>query len=198
MTKRLIALLSVFALLTAFVSGLNAAEVPAKKKKQTPQGLYLTAKEAHDMVKADPAKVLFVDTRTPEELYFVGYTDMIDKNVPLAYVDYTKIKEKKGKAKFASVMNPKFTQQIEEALKAKGLGQGDAIILICRSGSRSAKAAKILDKAGYKKVYTVVDGFEGDKDKQTHKRTVNGWKNAGLPWGYTFHKEKFILERPVK
>jgi len=198
MTKRLIALLSVFALLTAFVSGLNAAEVPAKKKKQTPQGLYLTAKEAHDMVKADPAKVLFVDTRTPEELYFVGYTDMIDKNVPLAYVDYTKIKEKKGKAKFASVMNPKFTQQIEEALKAKGLGQGDAIILICRSGSRSAKAAKILDKAGYKKVYTVVDGFEGDKDKQTHKRTVNGWKNAGLPWGYKFHKEKFILERPVK
>jgi rhodanese-related sulfurtransferase len=174
---------------------LNAAEVPAKKKKQTPQGLYLTAKEAYEMVKADPAKVLFVDTRTPEELYFVGYTDMIDKNIPIAYVDYTKIKEKKGKAKFASKMNSKFAQQIEEALKAKGLTKEDKIILMCRSGSRSATAAKILAKAGYKNVYTVVDGFEGDKDKQTHKRTVNGWKNAGLPWGYTFHKEKFILER---
>jgi rhodanese-related sulfurtransferase len=195
MTKKLISLLALFALVTAFVGGLNAAETPAKKKKQTPQGLYLTAKEAYEMVKADPAKVLFVDTRTPEELYFVGYTDMIDKNIPIAYVDYTKIKEKKGKAKFASRMNAKFTQQIEEALKAKGLTKDDKIILICRSGSRSAKAAKILDKAGYKKVYTVVDGFEGDKDKQTHKRTVNGWKNAGLPWGYTFHKEKFILER---
>jgi len=198
MTKRLIALLSVFALLAAIVSGLNAAETPAKKKKQTPQGLYLTAKEAYEMVKSDPGKVLFVDTRTPEELYFVGYTNLIDKNVPLAYVDYTKIKEKKGKAKFASVMNPKFTQQVAEALQAKGLSQGDSIILICRSGSRSAKAARILDKAGYKRVYTVVDGFEGDKDKQTHKRTVNGWKNSGLPWGYKFHKEKFILERPVK
>ena len=198
MTKKLMSLLTIFALMSAFVSGLNAAEVPAKKKKQTPQGLYLTAKEAHDMVKADSAKVLFVDTRTPEELYFVGYTDMIDKNIPIAYVDYTKLKEKKGKAKFASVMNKKFTQQIEEALKAKGLTKDDKIILICRSGSRSAKAAKILDKAGYKNVYTVVDGFEGDKDKNTHKRTVNGWKNAGLPWGYTFHKEKFILERPVQ
>jgi len=198
MTKRVIAFLSVFVLFAAFVSSLNAAEVPAKKKKQTPQGLYLTAKEAYNMVKSDPAKVLFIDTRTPEELYFVGYTDLIDKNVPLAYVDYTKIKEKKGKAKFVSVMNPKFIQQVGDALQAKGLSQSDPIILICRSGSRSAKAAKILDKVGYKKVYTVVDGFEGDKDKQTHKRTVNGWKNSGLPWGYTFHKEKFILERPVK
>ncbi len=198
MTKKLISFLMVFGLMSAFVTGLNAAEVPAKKKKQTPQGLYLTAKEAYEMVKADPGKVLFVDTRTPEELYFVGYTPMIDKNIPIAYVDYTKIKEKKGKAKFASVMNPKFVQQIEEALKAKGLGKDDKIILICRSGSRSAKAAKILDKAGYKNVYTVVDGFEGDKDKTTHKRTVNGWKNAGLPWTYKFHKEKFIPERPVK
>ena len=198
MTKKLMSILTIFALVTAFVSGLNAADVPAKKKKQTPQGLYLTAKEAYEMVKADPAKVLFVDTRTPEELYFVGYTDMIDKNVPIAYVDYTKLKEKKGKAKFASVMNKKFTQQIEEALKAKGLTKDDKIILICRSGSRSAKAAKILNKAGYKNVYTVVDGFEGDKDKNTHKRTVNGWKNAELPWGYKFHKEKFILERPVQ
>ena len=185
----------ILGLVGLFSTTLNAADVPAKKKKQTPQGLYLTAQEAYDMVKANPDKVLFIDVRTPEELYMVGYTDMIDKNIPIAYVDYTKIKEKKGKAKFASTINKKFKDQVEAALKAKGLTKDDKIIFMCRSGSRSTKSAKVMDKAGYKNVYTVVDAFEGDKDKTTHKRTVNGWKNAGLPWGYKFHKEKFTLER---
>ncbi|KKK55851.1 hypothetical protein LCGC14_3070400, partial [marine sediment metagenome] len=35
--------------------------------------------------------------------------------------------------------------------------------------------------------YTVVDGFEGNRNTDRSspdfgKRTVNGWKNAGLPW----------------
>jgi len=35
--------------------------------------------------------------------------------------------------------------------------------------------------------YTVVDGFEGDRNKDPSspnygRRNVNGWKNAGLPW----------------
>jgi len=188
-------LLAVIAIGLMGVASLSAADVPTKKKKLTPQALYVTAKEAHDMVKANPAKTLFVDTRTPEELYFVGYTDMIDMNIPASYVDYTKLKEKKGKSKFASSINEKFVAEIEAALKAKKLTKEDNIILMCRSGSRSAKMAGILDKAGYKKVYTVVDGFEGDKSKDEHKRTVNGWKNDKLPWGYKFHKEKFILER---
>ena len=195
MVKKLLSAMIILGLVGLFSTTLNAADVPTKKKKLTPQGLYITAKEAHDMVKANSAKILFIDVRTPEELYMVGYTDMIDKNIPIAYVDYTKIKEKKGKAKFASTMNAKFKDQVEAALKAKGLTKDDKIIFMCRSGSRSTKSAKIMDKAGYKNIYTVVDAFEGDKDKVTHKRTVNGWKNAGLPWGYTFHKEKFTLER---
>lgn len=171
-----------------------AADAPTKKAKQTPQGLYLTAKEAHDMVKKDPSKVLFVDVRTPAELYFVGYPDMIDINIPTSYIDYTKFKEKKNKVKFASHKNEKILQQLEAALKAKKLTKDSDIILICRSGSRTGRLATILNDSGYKKVYTVIDGFEGDKDKN-HKRTVNGWKNAGLPWGYKIVKEKFILER---
>jgi rhodanese-related sulfurtransferase len=60
---------------------------------------------------------------------------------------------------------------------------------MCRSGSRSAKAANLLAKAGYKKVYNIYDGFEGDKVKDTSsyfkgKRMVNGWKNSGNPWSY--------------
>ena len=196
MFKKIIASLFVFAFLSSGFTAANAADAPAKAKKQTPQGLYLTPKEAHEMVKASPEKVLFVDVRTPEELYFVGYADGVDKNVPLAYVNYSKL-NKKGK-KFASALNDKFVSQVETALKDKGLSKDDNIIFICRSGDRSAKAAGIMDKAGYKKVYTIVTGTEGDKDKETKKRTVNGWKNDGLPWTYKFNKDLFQYDAPFK
>ncbi len=195
MKKRVTTLLLALGLVASLATAVSAAEVPTKKKKITPQALYVTAKEAHDMVKAEASKILFVDVRTPEELYFVGVPEGIDKNIPIAYVDYTKIKEKKGKSKFASHLNKNLIPQLEAALKAKGLTKDDKIILICRSGSRSAKVAKKLDKAGYKKVYTVVDGFEGDKSKDKKLRTVNGWKNAGLPYSYKFNKDLYILER---
>ena len=44
--------------------------------------------------------------------------------------------------------------------------------------------------AGYKNVYNIIDGFEGGKSKKTKHRTVNGWKNAGNPWGYKLMKKQ--------
>lgn len=64
---------------------------------------------------------------------------------------------------------------------------------MCRSGSRSAKAANLLDQMGYKNVYTILDGFEGDKAKSGPNkghRVVNGWKNSPLPWSYKLAKGK--------
>ena len=196
MFKKIISSFIIFGLLAISATLATAADMPAKKQKQTPQGLYLSPKEANDMLQADAAKILFVDVRTPEELYFVGHAKGIDKNVPLAYVNYSKL-NKKGK-KFASAKNKKFVEQIEAALKEKGLTKDDKIILICRSGDRSATGAKILDKAGYKNVYTVITGTEGDKDKETKKRTVNGWKNDGMPWNYKFNKDVFQYDNPFK
>jgi len=187
-------LLAVIAMGMMGVSALNAGDVPSNKKKVTPQGLYLTPKEALDMVNKDPKKVLFVDVRTPEELYFIGYPNAIDINIPTAYIDYTKFKEKKDKVKYASTKNAKLLAQFDAALKKKSLTKEDNIIVMCRSGHRSAKVAKILDGAGYKKVYSIDQGFEGDKDKEKH-RTVNGWKNAGLPYTYKINKDKVILDR---
>ena len=194
MTKKLISLLMVFGLMSAFVTGLYAGDAPTNKKKLTPQGKYLTPQEAYDMMQKEGDKVLFVDVRTPEELYFVGYPTVVDKNIPLAYVDYSKFKKnKKGEVvKFASHPNGKFLPELEAALKEKGLTKESPIILMCRSGHRAAKAAKMLDKAGYKNVYNLDQGFEGDKDKQKH-RTVNGWKNAGLPYTYKVNPAVFIL-----
>ncbi len=196
MLKKILSTMFIMGFLASSLGVANAADVPSVKKKLTPQGLYLSPKEAHDMVKANPEKVLFVDVRTPEELYFVGYAEGVDKNIPLAYVNYSKL-HKKGK-KFVSKKNKNLVSQVEAALKAKGLTKEDKIIFICRSGDRSASAAGLMDKAGYKKVYSIVTGTEGDKDKETKKRTVNGWKNDALPWTYKFNKDLFLYESPFK
>jgi len=193
MVKKLLSAMMILGLVGLFTTTLNAADVPTKKKKQSAAGLYLTPKEAYDMKKANPAKVLFVDVRTPEELYFVGHAANIDKNIPLKYVDYSKT-NKKGKG-FASAKNKNLIAQLDAAMKEKGLTKEDAVIFICRSGDRSAFAATAAFKAGYKKPYTITTGTEGDKSAEK-KRTVNGWKNDGLPWNYKFNKDYFQYEKP--
>jgi len=193
MVKKLLSAMMILSLVGLFTTTLNAADVPTKKKKQTLAGLYLTPKEAYDMKQANPAKVLFVDVRTPEELYFVGHAANIDKNIPLKYVDYSRT-NKKGKG-FASAKNKNLIAQLDAVMKAKGLTKDDAVIFICRSGDRSAFAANAAYKAGYKKPYTITTGTEGDKSAEK-KRTVNGWKNDGLPWNYKFNKDYFQYEKP--
>ena len=77
----------------------------------------------------------------------------------------------------------------------KGLGKGDVVILICRSGDRSSRAInQQLADSGYTQVYSVVDGFEGDLSKDG-RRSVNGWKNAGLPWAYRMDRSKVYLPK---
>ncbi|MEW5838516.1 MAG: rhodanese-like domain-containing protein [Pseudomonadota bacterium] len=187
-----------FALLTALggmgVSPLMAGEVdPAKVPsiKQSDLKLYLTAKEAYDMKKAND-KVIFIDVRTPEELQYVGNAGAIlDGNVPYILNDLSGYDEKLKHYKVAP--NSDFTTAVEEIVSKKGGNKDSEIILMCRSGDRSSKGASLLGKAGYTKVYSVVDGFEGDKVKDGEnkgKRLVNGWKNSDLPWDYKMDKDK--------
>ena len=60
-------------------------EVPVKK--QTTPGLYVTAQQAYEMWKADPATVNIIDVRTPEEYIFVGHAAMA-RNIPLLFIEY--------------------------------------------------------------------------------------------------------------
>jgi rhodanese-related sulfurtransferase len=61
------------------------------------------------------------------------------------------------------------------------------LLVICRSGSRSTAAAKLLADEGFD-TWSVDGGFEGTKNTSEHPgpdteyRDVNGWKNAKLPW----------------
>jgi hypothetical protein len=54
--------------------------------------------------------------------------------------------------------------------------------------------ANRLAEAGFMQVGSVVDGFEGDMSKDG-RRSVNGWKNAGLPWSYKLDKARMYFPR---
>jgi rhodanese-related sulfurtransferase len=74
-------------------------------------------------------------------------------------------------------LNPYFVQQLKQMVDHEALA-----MFICRSGGRSHKAAEAATQAGFLECYNVLEGFEGDRDKVTQQRNLNGWKKAGLPW----------------
>jgi rhodanese-related sulfurtransferase len=75
--------------------------------------------------------------------------------------------------------NPEFVAAVSAAL---GDDRNQPILLICRSGARSYSAAERLGEHGYTQLYNVEEGFEGDKDANRHRGTINGWRFRGLPW----------------
>lgn len=162
------------------------------KEKISKLGLYIEAKDIPAFLeKHGKNKVLFLDLRTPEELLFVGVPDGIDGSVPFGIMYYDKWDEKKST--YVRNPNPDFLSQFELRAMDKGSEKSSPILLICRSGDRSALGADFLARHGYTNVWSVVDGFEGDYAKDgpnKGKRTVNGWKNNGLPWSYKLDKDK--------
>lgn len=176
----------------AFSGGSALADDWSKldKKKQSKLGLYMTAEQSYKYTMEHMNKSLFLDIRTPEELNFLGAPTVMDANVPSKLLDMTAWDDKKHNYK--EVENKSFVAEVDARRMKKGLGKDDTIILMCRSGNRSAEAADLLANSGYTHVYSVVDGYEGDKAKEGEnkgKRTVNGWKNSGLPWTYSLDKD---------
>jgi rhodanese-related sulfurtransferase len=161
--------------------------------KRTESQRYLLSQEAFDFKSKDPAQTLLIDVRTLAELQFVGYTSLMDGNVPYLTYDYTDWDTKTNEYK--RDFNSGFVGQVETLMAKAGLaGKKDVrIILMCRSGDRSARAADLMGKSGYTNVWSALEGFEGDKAKDgpnKGKRVVNGWKNANLPWTYDLDKNK--------
>lgn len=165
------------------------------KNKQTPQALYVNAVQAHQMKTDHPNSVYFVDVRTQPEVEFLGMATAVDSNIPYMFNDLDEWDAKKGR--FTKVPNSNFSVALEERMEEAGLDKDTVVLLMCRSGTRSAKAAILLEQLGYTKAYTVVDGYEGDKLKEgphQGKRLKNGWKNANLPWSYKLLEDKMYVE----
>ena len=168
-------------------SAAAADKIPAEK--QTQLGMYVTAQEAFEKWKADPQKVKVLDVRTPEEYAYVGHAEMA-WNIPLMFMAYEWDAEKNRPV---MKRNSEFLARVKETLSPD-----DTILVTCRSGQRSKMACDLLAEAGFKQVYNIVDGMEGDAVMDSHrpdfgKRTINGWKNAGLPWTYDINSKLMYL-----
>ncbi|MBA4358204.1 MAG: sulfurtransferase [Desulfovibrio sp.] len=177
-SKHTFNLLCVLTLCLGLAGAALAAEAPQDQRKHTKLGKYATAVESYEMWRAAPGKVFIVDVRTPEEYDFLGHPDMAP-NVPSMFWTSTFDAQKKA---YAMTMNPKFVDEMKRRFKP-----ADTLVLMCRSGHRSAAAANMLAASGFTNVYSMVDGFEGDKiaDKASPafgKRLLDGWRNSKAPW----------------
>ncbi|MGM0823393.1 MAG: rhodanese-like domain-containing protein [Pseudomonadota bacterium] len=153
--------------------------------RETESGLYVTATEAYDLMQANDRAVL-IDVRDPIEIKFTGFAEPTDIHVPWVLSDRDQFDEEAKT--WPVVKNPDFEEQVRTEIEALGVDKSDPIIVMCRSGAtRSAPAADVITEMGYSDVYSMTDGFEGDKLEDGDSKGVrgmNGWRNAGLPWSY--------------
>lgn len=164
------------------MAGVITSDIQAstlKASKTTPLGLYLSPTAAHQAMVQDP-EILFVDVRDPIEITFVGHPQGLDKIIPLNVATHA-VHPQSGQYQMAA--NPNVVAEFEALFRSKGKSQSAPLFVTCRSGSRSATAARLLIKAGFTNVWNLTEGFEGDKNGDG-ARAVNGWRNRGLPWGY--------------
>lgn len=168
-------LIATFAVFSAQVLAIDASKVPPDRQSAT--GLYFTSVEASEYMAKKTASTLFLDIRDPVEIFTVGMPLEVDHVVTFKYIDPTKWDDEKNT--FGMKGNPDFEKGVSEQLEAKGLTKADTIILICGSGKRTAKAATALKKAGFTKVYSVIDGYQG-------------WQEADLEYSKKLSKEKVL------
>ena len=102
------------------------------------------------------------------EWAFVGIPDLSSIGKDVVTIEWTKMNGQP---------NQGFLAQLETAVP-----KDTPLFFICRAGPRSNAAALAAISAGYEDVYNVSDGFEGDLDDNGHRKSVNGWCCAGLPW----------------
>jgi rhodanese-related sulfurtransferase len=128
----------------------------------------VSCSDAYVELQADHNAVL-VDVRTTAEWSYVGLPDLTQIGKKAVFLEWQHFPD--------GTLNGDFVEQLREA----GVHEGVPVYFLCRSGARSAAAAKAATAAGLGPAYNVSDGFEGHLGPDGH-RTVSGWKAAGLPW----------------
>jgi rhodanese-related sulfurtransferase len=126
----------------------------------------MTPQEAHALLQSNPT-VKLVDVRTNAERDWVGRVDVAPaQHAAIEWSIYP-----------GGAQNPQFLSQLAQ------LAEKDSVLLfLCRSGVRSQHAAKLATEHGYSNCFDILEGFEGAKDAAGHRKTVNGWCHAELPW----------------
>ncbi|MDX1519033.1 MAG: rhodanese-like domain-containing protein [Gammaproteobacteria bacterium] len=126
--------------------------------------------EAWEILQTDPSAIL-IDVRTSMEFEYVGHP-LNAVNIPWMEAPDWQV-------------DPAFSNKVRELLKHRPVDKDIEevpVLAICRSGKRSEAAARCLMEDGFKQVYNVSEGFEGDRDGQKHRSHINGWRYHNLPW----------------
>lgn len=133
---------------------------------QLPYAGAVTPQEAFALLQ-DDARVKLVDVRTRAERDWVGQVAIpAEQHLAVQWNLYPE-----------GQPNPQFLEQLAAVADRQTI-----LLFLCRSGVRSRHAAKLASEHGYPNCYDILEGFEGNKDAQGHRKTVEGWCKAGLPW----------------
>ena len=108
-------------------------------------------------------QAVIVDVRTLEERKFVGF---VQQTIHIPWATGTGLNR-----------NPHFITELEAKF-----AKDQIILLLCRSGKRSAAAASVAFNAGFTAIYNIDQGFEGDLNEKNQRGAFNGWRFHDLPW----------------
>jgi rhodanese-related sulfurtransferase len=154
------------------------AEERVSPSDRTSLGLYVDALSAHRLKSHPVHKVVLVDVRSQLEVVLAGRATAVDLHVP--FIEHTLYRTASGRG-WTMAENGGFIDELVQQLQRHNADIDTIILVMCRSGERSARVVNALAEAGYLLAVNVIDGFEGDLGSDG-KRSVNGWKNAALPW----------------
>ena len=125
---------------------------------------HLTPTETQTFLHQHPDAV-FIDCRSTIEYFFVGHP------VGAIHVAWNDGEDWEINTHFAA----EIWRQVDRDPQRP-------VVIICRSGRRSVEAGEHLESEGFQNVINVRYGFEGDRDENMHRNTLNGWRVDGLPW----------------
>ncbi|WP_116137766.1 rhodanese-like domain-containing protein [Trinickia diaoshuihuensis] len=138
-----------------------------RAEHQLPYAGAVTPGEAFELLQLD-SRARLVDVRTRAELDWVGRPLVGDGQY--VHIEWTRYP--------GGVPNAEFLDQLKQAVPSTDT----PVLFLCRSAARSKLAAAAAAQAGYQGAYDLLEGFEGDKDGNGHRKTVTGWCFRGLPW----------------
>lgn len=130
-----------------------------------------TPQEAWKILREDPDAVL-IDVRSTMEFEYVGHP-VGSVNIPWREFPGWLINRD-----FVDLVRQLLTSRQEIVTKI----ESQPLLLICRSGRRSQEAGEELARNGFRNVYNIAEGFEGNRDSEKHRSTISGWRHHDLPW----------------
>ena len=135
-------------------------------ERQLPYAGAVTPVEAYTLIEQDP-NIKLIDVRTNAERDWIGRVAIPEpQHAAVQWNLYP-----------GGIPNPDFLKELSRVA-----AKDNVLLFLCRSGVRSRHAAKMATEHGYQHCFDILEGFEGDKDAEGHRKTVGGWCKAGLPW----------------